>query len=146
MQTGSIPLAGYLDTFKTMEWTECPCGRGLQDTRHGLLHCTNQAGSWIRHLTQGSGIYKYDFPSFCSRSPMFVVACPTFWLQMVSGPLRCQPISLKGTKYAHSLVLAVCGSGWYVGFVYSICVQSLGGALLAGIREMLDLTSTVAGT
>ena len=44
MQTGKIALASYLGTFKAMESTECSCGRGLQDIRHVLLHCTNQAG------------------------------------------------------------------------------------------------------
>ncbi|OJJ87361.1 uncharacterized protein ASPGLDRAFT_43903, partial [Aspergillus glaucus CBS 516.65] len=45
---------GELGTFKAMESTECSCGRGLQDIRHVLLHCTNQAGPRMRHLTQGS--------------------------------------------------------------------------------------------
>lgn len=34
--------------------SECSCGRGRQDIRHVLLHCTNQAGPRMRYLTQGS--------------------------------------------------------------------------------------------
>ena len=54
MQTEKIALASYLGSFKAMEPTECSCGRGLQDTRHVLLHRTNQAGLRIHHLTQRS--------------------------------------------------------------------------------------------
>ena len=49
-----VVLASYLGTIKAMESTECSCGRGIQDTRHILLHCTNKAGPRMRHLTQGS--------------------------------------------------------------------------------------------
>ena len=54
MQTGKLALASYLDTFGAMESTECSCGRGRQDVRHILLHCTNKAAPRARHLTQGS--------------------------------------------------------------------------------------------
>ena len=53
IQTGKIALASYLGTFKLMESTECSCGRCPQDLRHILLHCTNQAGPQMHHLTQG---------------------------------------------------------------------------------------------
>lgn len=54
MQTRKIALASYLGTFNAMESTECSCGHGLQDTHHVLLHCKNQAGPQMHHLTQGS--------------------------------------------------------------------------------------------
>ena len=66
MQTGKIALASYLGTFGAMESTECSCGRGRQDVRHILLHCTNQAGPRARHLTQGSR-RELDYRSYLTR-------------------------------------------------------------------------------
>ena len=66
MQTGKIALASYLGTFNAMESTECSCRRGLQDTRHVLLHCTNQAGPRMRHLTQGSR-QELDYRAYLTR-------------------------------------------------------------------------------
>ena len=66
MQTGKIALASYLGSFKAMKLTECSCGRGLQDTRHVLLHCRNQAGPRMRHLTQGSR-RELDYRAYLTR-------------------------------------------------------------------------------
>ena len=66
MQSGKIALASYLGTFKAMESTECSCGRGLQDTRHVLLHCTNQAGPRMRHPIQGSR-RELDYRAYLTR-------------------------------------------------------------------------------
>ena len=66
MQTGKIALASYLDTVKAMVSTECSCGRGLQDTHHVLLHCRNQAGPWMHHLTQGSR-RELDYRAYLTR-------------------------------------------------------------------------------
>ena len=66
MQTGKIALASYIGTFNAMESTECSCRRGLQDIRHVLLHCTNQAGPRMRHLTQGSR-RELDYRAYLTR-------------------------------------------------------------------------------
>ena len=66
MQTGKVALASYLGTFGAMESTECSCGRGQQDVRHILLHCTNQAVPRARHLTQGSR-RELDYRSYLTR-------------------------------------------------------------------------------
>ena len=79
MQTGKIALAGYLGTFKAMESTECACGRGLQDIRHVLLHCTNQAGPRTRHLTQGSR-RELDYRAYLTR-PDLVPKAVRFMLE-----------------------------------------------------------------
>ena len=64
-----VVLASYLGTIKAMESTECSCGRGIQDTRHILLHCTNQAGPRMRHITQGS-MRELDHRAYLTRSDL----------------------------------------------------------------------------
>ena len=66
MQTGKIALASHLGTFGAMESTECSCSRDWQDIQHILLLCTNQAGPWARHLTQGSR-RELDYQSYLTR-------------------------------------------------------------------------------
>ena len=79
MQTGKIALASYLGTFNAMESTECSCRRGLQDIRHVLLHCTNQAGPRMRHLTQGSR-RELDYRAYLTR-PDLVPKAVRFMLE-----------------------------------------------------------------
>ena len=69
MQTMKIALASYLGTFRAMESTECSCGCGLQDTRHVLIHCKNQAGPQMRHFTQGSR-RELDYRAYLTRSDL----------------------------------------------------------------------------
>lgn len=79
MQTGKIALASYLGTFKAMESPECSCGRGLQDTRHVLLHYTNKASPRMRHLTRGSR-RELDYRAYLTR-PDLVPKAVQFMLE-----------------------------------------------------------------
>ena len=74
-----IAQASYLGTFKAIESTECSCERGLQDTRHILLHCTNQAGHRTRHLTQESW-RELDYRAYLAR-PDLVLKAVRFMLE-----------------------------------------------------------------
>ena len=53
--------------------------RGLQDTRHVLLHCTNQAGPRMRHLMQGSR-RELDYRAYLTR-PDLVPKAVRFMLE-----------------------------------------------------------------
>jgi len=96
MQTEKIALASYLGTFKATESTECSCGRDLQDTRHILLHCTNQAGPRMRHLTQGSR-RELDYRTYLTR-PDLVPKAVRFMLETgLLGQFQTLPTTYRVT-------------------------------------------------
>ena len=93
---GRLRWLVILVPFKAMESTECSRGRDLQDTRHVLLHCTNQAGPRMRHHTQGSR-RELDYRAYLTR-PDLIPKAVRFMLETgLLGQFQTLPTTYRVT-------------------------------------------------